>query len=291
LQANSEVPTDVFETESLQELARLARVDPGRVSASKSDCVASTGALISQLLLKAGSFESISSGNFITWPQFSARSVTQFSSSDSHALVCCSDGSLWSWGSNSCGQLGKPQTVSRIDEPQLVLESHGIVCVSAGSQHSIAVSVHGSLFLSAFENILSALTGFAFSFGCNSRNQLGYKSTSSLINCTPRVIRLPVDSVVKQASAGDQHSLLLLEDGTLFGSGDTTTNQLGLTKPSRIMSKVEFHAERPAPKFKYVSASSNWSLGISVTGQVLLIESHNIETMFALAFPLGLRSI
>jgi alpha-tubulin suppressor-like RCC1 family protein len=150
LQANRQVVTDELEAESLQELVRLSRLDPGRVFASKSDRVASTGASISQLLLKRGSFDPISSGNSVTWSQFSTRSVTQFSSSAAHVLVCCADGSLYSWGSNSCGQLGKPQTITYTNEPQLVLESQGIVCVSAGLQHSIAVSVHGHLFFSSF---------------------------------------------------------------------------------------------------------------------------------------------
>ncbi len=144
LQANHQVVTDVLEAQSLQELVRLSRLAPARIFAS--DRVASTGASISQLLLKRGSFDPISSGNSITWQQFTTRSVTQFSSSAAHVLVCCADGSLYSWGSNSCGQLGKPQTITYTSEPQLVLESQGIVCVSAGLQHSIAVSVHGALF-------------------------------------------------------------------------------------------------------------------------------------------------
>ncbi len=61
-----------------------------------------------------------------------------------HALTLKADGSLWAWGSNSCGQLGDGFTVNR-DAPWRVM--NGVSAISAGMQHSLALKPDGSLWV------------------------------------------------------------------------------------------------------------------------------------------------
>ena len=108
--------------------------------------------------------------------------------------------------------------------------------------------------------------GYAFSFGNNSHHQLGYISVSADANYKPRLVRFPHGSFVKQASAGDLHSLFLLDDGSLFGCGDNSAHQLGLNMTSRFASKLYF--ARYPPKFVSIIAEFDWSIGISEDGKV-----------------------
>ena len=84
------------------------------------------------------------------------------------------------------------------------------------------------------------------------------------MNCKPRVIRLP--STVRQASAGELHSLILLDDGIVFGCVDVSSGQLCLSKSNLIAKKLNFGV--PVPKFNYVTAAFDWSFAISDSGQV-----------------------
>ena len=77
-------------------------------------------------------------------PQLSNNIVLQFSCSEGHALACCGDGSLYAWGDNDFGQLGNSDsTIKSAAEPQLILQGCGICGVSAGSKHSVVVSIYG----------------------------------------------------------------------------------------------------------------------------------------------------
>jgi alpha-tubulin suppressor-like RCC1 family protein len=101
-----------------------------------------------------------------------------------HGQFLKSDGSLWSMGNNSNGQLGDTATTNRSTPVQVAT---GVISVAAGAYHSLFVKTDGSLWAT----------------GNNSSNQLGDGTT------TGRYTPVQVASNVSAASAGGAHSLWL----------------------------------------------------------------------------------
>ena len=121
-----------------------------------------------------------------------------------HSLAVRTDGTLWTWGSNACGQLGDGSGESR-DYPAQVPDLAHVAAVAAGSRSSFALLTDGSL----------------WAWGDNSRGQLGDGTTTS--RSTPVKILDDVAAV----SAGSDHTLALKSDGTLWTWGDNSYGQLG----------------------------------------------------------------
>jgi alpha-tubulin suppressor-like RCC1 family protein len=59
---------------------------------------------------------------------------------ENHSLgIAEGDGSLWSWGSNSQGQLGQGEGVPNLTQPTQIPDTHSFVQISAGDQFSLAL--------------------------------------------------------------------------------------------------------------------------------------------------------
>ena len=124
-----------------------------------------------------------------------------------HALAVLNDGSLYSWGSNGFGQLGRSGTSA----PEQVFPL-GYSAVSAGTQFSLALDTSGQV----------------VAWGLNNTSQL-----SGAPGGAPRVVAgLP--NIVAIA-AGGQHSLALAGDGTVYAWGSNSNLQAG-SGPAVIIS-------------------------------------------------------
>jgi alpha-tubulin suppressor-like RCC1 family protein len=143
--------------------------------------------------------------------------LTAVSSGRNHAMGLHQDGTVWSWGSNSSGQLGdgtresKPFPVQVI-APEGVGTLKNVVALSAGARHSLALLADGTV----------------WAWGDNNRGQLGVSSIP--YSYTP----VQVESIeggflseVTAISAGDQFSLALKADGTVWAWGQNEFGQLG----------------------------------------------------------------
>lgn len=78
------------------------------------------------------------------------KEVIQLSTSKSHALALTSDGKVYSWGNNNCGQLGDGTTQFSIVPIAVdmsgVLADKVITEIYAGRNHSIAVDEGGKVY-------------------------------------------------------------------------------------------------------------------------------------------------
>ena len=79
-----------------------------------------------------------------------------------HSLVLKADGSLWTFGSNGSGELGRPLDVDTLatiygQNPTLTQVMTGVRSIAAGGTHSLALKADGSL----------------WGFGANGSGQLG----------------------------------------------------------------------------------------------------------------------
>ena len=66
-----------------------------------------------------------------------------------------------------------------------------------------------------------------FACGCNSEGQLGLGDTTDM-NTFTAVPALPDGKVAKRVVSGEDHSMVLAEDGTVFVCGFNAYGQLGL---------------------------------------------------------------
>jgi alpha-tubulin suppressor-like RCC1 family protein len=112
-----------------------------------------------------------------------------------------------SWGSNQEGQLGTGTTTSSALFQQVSGLGSGVVQVSAGSSHSLALTSDGSV----------------WAWGANSAGELG---NGTLTNSSVPVKVTGLTGVIKVA-AGSGHSLALRSDGTVWAWGVNTSGQLG----------------------------------------------------------------
>lgn len=132
-------------------------------------------------------------------------SYTTISTGDYHTVALKSDGSLWTWGSNSYGQLGDGTTTIRSLVPKQI--GTGYSAISAGSYHTVALKSDGSLWAWGDNN---------YYYG-----QLGDGSfTRSLV---PKQIGTGYTAI----AAGDNHTVALKADGSLWDWGDNQFGQLG----------------------------------------------------------------
>jgi alpha-tubulin suppressor-like RCC1 family protein len=132
--------------------------------------------------------------------------VTQVAAGDDHSLAVISDGSVWSWGSNTSGQLGTGSTQSSAS-PQLVSGISGTVTqVAAGWTHSLALGSDGTV----------------WAWGDNQFGELG--DGNFIQSDSPVKLGL---SNVTQIAAGDGWSLALRSNGTVWAWGDNLYNELG----------------------------------------------------------------
>ncbi|KAL0212424.1 hypothetical protein RCL1_006050 [Eukaryota sp. TZLM3-RCL] len=165
-----------------------------------------------------------------------------------HSLALRSDGKVLSWGYNDYSQLGRTTTTdSPNTRPGLVPDLINVVTISTGSYHSLAVRSVGSV----------------ASWGYGAYGRLGNGGTAnsyqSIQNCGSF-------SSAVNVSAGDAHSLILLEGGDLWATGGNGIGQLGLGDTTQRSSPVRIDGF----KFAVVAAGDYSSVGILTNGNVVV---------------------
>lgn len=141
----------------------------------------------------------------------SLTNVSQVAAGQVHSLAVTSDGSVWSWGRNTFGQLGTG-AAGLSKSPQLVSGISGTIThVAAGWTHSLALGSDGTV----------------WAWGDNRDGELGDGNT--IQSDTP--VRIPGLSDVTQIAAGSGWSLALRSDGTVWAWGGNQYNELGAQVP------------------------------------------------------------
>ncbi len=126
-----------------------------------------------------------------------------------HSVAIRSDGTLWSWGDNSVGQLGTLSGV--VAEPRQVISTTTFSATAAGFKHTLALKSDGTL----------------WSWGDNTFGQLGVDSVipNTTFNKTP--VQVMPGTTFIAIAAGQNHSLAIRTDGALWAWGDNSSGQLG----------------------------------------------------------------
>ncbi|MFA6961193.1 MAG: fibronectin type III domain-containing protein [Opitutaceae bacterium] len=130
----------------------------------------------------------------------------QIAAGEAHSLALKQDGTVWSWGRNTSGELGQGNNLE-ILYPTRIESLTGMIAISAGLNFSLALKADGTV----------------WAWGYNGSGQLGDGTT------TQRLVPVAVPGLtgVVAIAAGANYSLALKSDGTVWAWGDNGYSQLG----------------------------------------------------------------
>jgi alpha-tubulin suppressor-like RCC1 family protein len=176
-----------------------------------------------------------------------------------HSVAVQSDGTLWSWGGNSNGQLGVSDSTHRYSPVQVGTLSDWSK-VGAGEIHTVATKTNGTLWswgsntfgalgtsnltsyysptqigilnewndidVGRYSNLATKTNGTLWSWGYNVHGQLGLSDTAS--RSSP--VQVGTLSNWSKISCGWYTSFGITNDDTMWGWGAISFSQLGVTK-------------------------------------------------------------
>jgi len=166
--------------------------------------------------------------------------------SDKHSLAIKSDGTLWSCGNNSFGQLGLGDTTNRLSHTQVGTGTNWV------SVEASAYGINGGFSLAIKSD------GTLWSWGNNSFGQLGLGDTTN--RTSPTQVGTGTNWV--SVEAGVWHSLAIKSDGTLWSWGSNPYGQLGLGDTTNRTSPTQ------------VGTGTNWA----ILGKILASSSLAIKS-------------
>jgi alpha-tubulin suppressor-like RCC1 family protein len=203
-----------------------------------------------------------------------------------HTAVLKADGTVWTAGLNSSGQLGNGNTTSQFRAVQVLTSAGpltGVRAIAAGSSHTLALTKSGEV----------------WSWGLNTSGQLGTGNTTNQ-NRAVKVASLPAVAAV---SAGDQFSYAVAIDGTVWAFGDNSHGQLGnnstvaiSSTPVRVRTasgnlSAICEAAGGAAHGAFLSLNGTvWTAGLNSSGQLstgTTTSSRVAQQALRLAGPLG----
>jgi alpha-tubulin suppressor-like RCC1 family protein len=162
------------------------------------------------------------------------------SAGGTHTIALQKDGSLWTWGDNSSGQLGNAAVSTTPVPTPAKIGSATYNSVSAGANHSMAITTSGQL----------------WGWGANDAGQLGNNATGGTINAPIQISAYTDWTIV---SAGGQHTLGVRKDGTLWAWGANSDGQLGDGSGIDQVSPTQVGLDNT---WTYISAGANHSAAL-----------------------------
>ena len=196
----------------------------------------------------------------------------QVSSGSTHTAAMKTDGTLWTWGFGTAGQLGNNAATSRSSPVQTVTFGTNWKSVACGFNHTAAIKTDGTL----------------WAWGSNSGN-LGDNTN---VDKSSPVQTITFGTNWKQVSAGENHMAAVKSDGTLWSCGLNSSGQLGentVISRSSPVQTITF-----GTNWKQVFCGTNhtaaikadgtlWSWGLGTSGQLgdntILSKSSPVQTV------------
>jgi alpha-tubulin suppressor-like RCC1 family protein len=227
--------------------------------------------------------------------------VTSISCGSAHSLFSKSDGSLWSMGDNSYGQLGLGLPPTNANLPTQILSS-GVQRVAAGANHSLFLAggslwgmgynqygqlgdgttnnqyVPEKIFTSSHNLSVNVMAGGYYHslYGTfsplvapnNALYAMGANGAGELgdgtftVHYSPEQLRS--STIISAVTAGEGHSFYLQSGGSLWGMGDNSYGQLGLGSVAGTNIQIQLTASGVAA----VTAGTYHSLFIESDGSL-----------------------
>ena len=196
-------------------------------------------------------------GRYVPVHIMSGTTFSAVSAGSQHSLGMTTDGRLFSWGSNSFGQLGDETTTDRYT-PVHIMSGTTFSSVSAGGSHSLGITTDGRL----------------FAWGFNQSGQIG-DGTRGIENDRSTPVHVMSGTTFSSVSAGGSHSLGITTDGRLFAWGSNHSGQIGDGTRGLLNDRSTPVHIMPETSFSSASASFNHSIGLTSDGRLFAWGNNN----------------
>ena len=187
-----------------------------------------------------------------------------------HTFIIKNDGSLWACGYNNKGQLGLGDNTDRATFTQVTTNiNNDVKQVACNGQHSFIIKIDGSLWCC----------------GDNQYGQLGLNDNTDRATFTK--VTTNINNDVKQVACGSTHTMIVKNDGTVWGCGENEEGELGISSTAQ---KTTFtQATTNVSDVKQISCGYNytmmlknddrlWACGTNHWGQIGLRDSTENRT-------------
>ena len=174
-----------------------------------------------------------------------ATNVKAISCGKNHSLILKEDGTVWGCGYNSSGQLGDGTTTTRKTLVQMT-DATNVKQIVCGENHSLILKEDGTV----------------WGCGYNKDGQLG---DGNVTETQKTLVQMTNATNVKQIVCGQNYSLILKKDGTVWGCGNNSNGQLGDGTTTTQKSLVQM---TDATNVKAISCGQNHSLILKKDGTV-----------------------
>ncbi|XP_062333275.1 probable E3 ubiquitin-protein ligase HERC3 isoform X2 [Osmerus eperlanus] len=178
--------------------------------------------------------------------------LIQVTSGGDHCIALSVSGAVFTWGRNSCGQLGLGDTTDRhVPTPVTLLDRKKTVSISCGKDHTVILTKGGVV----------------FTFGGGRYGQLGHNTQTD--EHRPRVVAELWGSKVTQVACGRHHTLAFVGSAKVYSFGHGEHGQLGngiLTDQS-VPLPVQISQESDDQKIKRIFAGGNHSFAMTTSAQ------------------------
>jgi alpha-tubulin suppressor-like RCC1 family protein len=198
-----------------------------------------------------------------SWPGGAINSPRQVTCGYQFGAALLTNGTVWTWGGGSHGELGQGAGTTSSYYPAPVPGLTNITSISAGWFHILALKSDGTV----------------WDWGNNSSGELGDSTTANRF--TP--VQVSNVSNIISVSGGDSHSSALAANGTIWkwgkndvgelglGSADATAHPLAVNLPTDTFgngfSNVVLHAARDYHNIAVKADGSVWMWGANDQGQ------------------------
>lgn len=197
------------------------------------------------------------------------KEVVVVSSGALHNAAVCRDGTLYTWGCEDDGALGRPGTEEEQFIPMQVkgaLENAFVVKVACGTSHSMALTADGRVF-----------TWGVYRDVCG---KIGYSAEKGKKNEVLEPQQVDLKDIVVDIACSEEIDLLVTDKHHVYTFGDIATGQrksdrhkLARLAPHRI--NIRLHGSRATPKVTKVFAGGYTSCVVTEDGVALIWGPNN----------------
>ena len=197
-----------------------------------------------------------------------SRATAQIATGTNHTLAIQSTGNVYAWGYNYYGQLGNNTTTEETTAVEVQTASaalSNVTDVAAGANHSVAVDSNGN----------------AWAWGYNGSGQLGNGTTTNSSVAVQMQNASGNLTGITAIAAGDNFTVALKNDGTVWAAGLNSNGQLGIGNTTQQTKAVQVMTSSTIALSNIVSISAGathamaldssgnvWTWGNNSTGQL-----------------------
>ncbi|XP_053673272.1 probable E3 ubiquitin-protein ligase HERC4 [Anopheles nili] len=176
--------------------------------------------------------------------------ITNVSCGVAHSLALTNWGHVFSFGSNTVGQLGHDTENGSVPRMVKTIGTKHVVQISSGQYHCLVLTNSGEL----------------YAWGSNSYGQLGIGTISEKVT-VPTLIQSLAGIPIAFIACGGNHSFAVSKSGAIFGWGKNTFGQLGLNDLNSRCHPTQLRTLRSLG-VRYISCGDDFSVFLTNEGGV-----------------------